>query len=73
MTMKIDELSQPLLTPNGPALKREVARAINYIEMVSAAIGKPCDQAGELIAVFDEARAYLLKNKLITIPTKKAA
>ena len=51
MTMKTDELSKPLLTPNGAALKRELARAINYIESVSEAIGHPADQAAELDAV----------------------
>lgn len=71
MTMKTDELSKPLLTPNGAALKRELARAINYIESVSEAIGHPADQAAELDAVMAEARAYLLKTKLLTTKAAK--
>lgn len=71
MTMKTDELSKPLLTPNGAALKRELARAINYIESVSEAIGHPADQAAELDAVMAEARAYLLKTKLLTAKAAK--
>lgn len=71
MTMKTDELSKPLLTPNGAALKRELARAINYIESVSEAIGHPADQAAELDAVMAEARAYLLNTKLLTAKAAK--
>lgn len=71
MTMKTDELSKPLLTPNGAALKRELARAINYIESVSEAIGHPADQASELDAVMAEVRAYLLKTKLLTAKAAK--
>lgn len=71
MTMKTDELSKPLLTPNGAALKRELARAINYIESVSEAIGHPADQAAELDAVMEEVRAYLLKTKLLTAKAAK--
>lgn len=70
MTMKTDELSKPLLTPNGAALKRELARAINYIENVSLSLGRPADQAAELDAVMAEAKAYMLKTALLTKGTK---
>jgi hypothetical protein len=70
--MKTNELSQTLQTPNGHALRREIARAINYIESVSNAMKRPCDQAAELDAVLDEARAYMLKTNLITAKTKAA-
>jgi hypothetical protein len=67
--MKTTDLSCTLQTPNGHALRREIARAINYIETVSIAMKRPCDQAAELAAVFAEAHAYLVKQELI----KKAA
>lgn len=70
MTMKTDELSKPLLTPNGAALKRELARAINYIESVSESLGRPADQAAELDAVLSEVRAYMTKTHLLVKATK---
>ena len=70
MTMKTTDLSQTLQTPNGHALRRELARSINYIESVSTALKRPCDQAAELVAVIDEVKAYLLKTNLITKATK---
>lgn len=72
MTMKINELSQTLQTPNGAALRREIARSVNYIESVSNAIKRPCDQAAELVAVLEEVQAYLLKTGLIQPKTKAA-
>lgn len=68
MTMKTTDLSQTLQTPNGAALRREIARAINYIETVTNAMKRPCDQAAELDAVLDEVKAYMRKTGLI--PTK---
>ncbi len=68
MTMKITDLTKTIQTPNGHALRRELARSINYIESVSTAMQRPCDQAAELDAVLDEVKAYMCKTGLI--PTK---
>lgn len=71
MTMKTTDLTKTLQTPNGHALRRELARAINYIEAVSSAMKRPCDQAAELDAVLDEVKAYLRKTDLIKTKAAK--
>lgn len=71
MTMKTTDLSKTLQTPNGHALRREIARAVNYIESVSIAMKRPCDQAAELDAVFDEVKAYMRNTNLIPAKATK--
>lgn len=70
MTMKNDELSTHLTIPNGPALKRELARAVNYLDVVKDSTGHASDSGDAVEALLGEVIAYMKREGLIA--TKKA-